>query len=382
MIRLAEAYSIEHFDRVRTTLQRLFPDLPQQDYEGGRLGRVDDILRSLNATSWWRIGTLLRDRRGRMFAGPVSVIQDLPASVDYIEVALHHILPSVAVLTFDVRLSDKVSENLNDVQVSAYLSEVTFRSLLRWQAGHVEVPAELIRRRCVRAWLDRLRAGIEMTLEGYLWRGLFGSAGRARPRLPAVEVFCVHGEADLSSEEWRGRARWWLKSYGIALEGHSYQSAHALFQWPQNERAGRGASSHILLVASERYLARIGSVEMYGGAGNAIQFHAKDGLDGLVSAIVVGRLLEHARRVTEELRQRVFRRIEAGTRGFRLKRLTLPAGLHTELLGQSKCSAYMERPIFPPKSGEGGRMVAKVIRYCTRGSLLSICSCVVPVASE
>ena len=164
LVRLAEAYSIEHFDRVRATLQKLFPNLPGQDHERGGFRKVDEMLRSLTATSWWRIGTLLRDTKGLILAGPVSVIQDLPVSVDYIEVTLHHILPSVAVLTLDVRLSDNVSEGLNDVQASGYLSEVTFRSLLRWRSGHVEVPAELVRRRHVRTWLDRFREGIELTL--------------------------------------------------------------------------------------------------------------------------------------------------------------------------------------------------------------------------
>ena len=346
LVRLAEAYSIERFDRLRATLRRLFPNLPQQDYGRAGLGKVDEMLRSLTATSWWRIGTLLRDSKGRIFAGPVSVIRDLPVSVDYIEVALHHILPSVAVLTLDVQFSDRVSKELNDVQASAYLSEVTFRSLLRWKSGHVEVPAELIRRRHVRAWLDRLRAGIELALKGYLEPGVFGSARTARPRLPAVEVYCVHGDADFSSEEWRGRARSWLESYGIALDVGSYRSADALFQWPQDERHGRGVSSHVLVIARERYLARMGSVEAYGGVGNAICYRAKDELDGLVSAIAIRRLLRQARKATEELRQRVFRRIEAGTRGFRLKRVSLPAGLHTELMGQSIVLSRLKAEFF------------------------------------
>ena len=291
LVRLAEAYSIEHFDRVRATLQKLFPNLPGQDHERGGFRKVDEMLRSLTATSWWRIGTLLRDTKGLILAGPVSVIQDLPVSVDYIEVTLHHILPSVAVLTLDVRLSDNVSEGLNDVQASGYLSEVTFRSLLRWRSGHVEVPAELVRRRHVRTWLDRFREGIELTLKAYLEPGMFGSTKIARPRLPAVEVYCVHGDAEFSSEEWRGRARSWLESYGIALEFGSYRAAHALFQWPQPERQDRRVSSHILVIAREKYLARIGSVEAYGGVVNAICYRAKDELDGLASAIVIRGLL-------------------------------------------------------------------------------------------
>ena len=133
---------------------------------------------------------------------------------------------------------------------------------------------------------------------------MFGSTKIARPRLPAVEVYCVHGDAEFSSEEWRGRARSWLESYGIALEFGSYRAAHALFQWPQPERQDRRVSSHILVIAREKYLARIGSVEAYGGVVN-----------------------------------------EAGAKGFPLKRLSLPAGLHTELMGQSIVLSRLARKI-------------------------------------
>ena len=287
LIRLTEAYSIENFDRVRATLQRLFPAITQQNYEADWLDNVDESLRSLTASSWWRIGTLVRDKRRHIFSLPVSVIPELPMSVDYIDVALHHLLPSVAVLTLDVHLSEQASDALTDVQAAPYISEVTLRSLFRWQAGHVEVPAGSVRQRYVRAWLDRLRAGIEIALKRHLGRGMFGSAGTERPRLPAVEVYCIHGDADFDSKDWQVRARWWLDSYGIACGAISYQSAQALFQWPRKERYSQEVSSHILLISSDKYLTRKGDVERYGGAEHAIRHHVTDELDALISAIVV-----------------------------------------------------------------------------------------------
>ena len=334
LIRLAEAYSIESFDRVSATLQRLFPGNTHQDHYGSRLDNVDASLRSLAASSWWRIGTLLRDKRPYI-SQPVSVIPELPTSVDYVTVALHHILPSVAVLTLDVHLSEQASDELTDVQAAPYLSEVTLQSLFRWRAGHVEVPVMSVRQRYVRIWLDCLRAGIEIALKGHLGLGMFGSVATERPRLPAVEVYCIHGDADLDSRDWQIQARWWLESYGIEFGTHSYRSVDALFQWPRNEHYRNVISGHILLISLDKYLTRIGNVETYGGADNALRHRVEQELDDLISAIVVTQILEQARKVTEELRQRVFRRIEAGIRGFRLKRLTLPTGLHTELLRQS-----------------------------------------------
>ena len=70
-------------------------------------------------------------------------------------------------------------------------------------------------------------------------------------------------------------------------------------------------------------------------ADTALRHRVTEELDGLSPAIVVTQILERARNVTEELRQRVFRTIQPGTHGFRLKRLTLRARLQVELLGQS-----------------------------------------------
>lgn len=62
LIRVLEAYSIENFDLLRLTLQRLFPGRAFQYPGQDRLSELDRSLRSLTASSWWRIGTLVRDR--------------------------------------------------------------------------------------------------------------------------------------------------------------------------------------------------------------------------------------------------------------------------------------------------------------------------------
>ena len=334
MIRLAEAYSIEHFDRLRRTLQRLFPGRPRH-HGYNNLSDLDQSLRSLTASSWWRIGTLLRDRDRYIDFGPVSTIPTLPAQVDHVEVAVHHILPSVAVLAFDVHLTDRAADDLNEVQASPYLSDVTFQSFLRWGA-YSEVPAESIRQRRVRDHVDCLRGEIEGGLKRYLRPGLFAGNHKRAPQLPAVELYRIDGDADFCSKEWTDSARSWLESYGMALGIASYQTERACFQWPVKGRSHVPVSGHMLLISSKRYLAHIGDHSDYSNPNDAILYHVRSALlDGLVPVMVITRLLGRARTATEELRERVFCNIEAGNVLSWLRRPTLPAHLHTELLGQS-----------------------------------------------
>ena len=192
-IRLAEAYPIEHFDRVHATIQSFFPTT-YGGFTASTLDRLDAELRSFTFASRWSIGILSRESRRHQRV--ISVMPKLPTSVDYIPVEMHNILPSVAVLTFDVHLTELASDELNAVQAAACLPEVKLRSLLAWQAGHSKVVGSSTRP-CVRAWVDRFRARVETALNRHLGRGIFGSVATERPRLPIVEVYFINGDADL-----------------------------------------------------------------------------------------------------------------------------------------------------------------------------------------
>ena len=87
-----------------------------------RDGSRNEISRA--ASSWWWVGTLLRDNSRYILSQPVSVIPELPTSVDYINVALHHILPSVIVLTLDVHLNEHASD-----KVTAFKQNPTYLKL-------------------------------------------------------------------------------------------------------------------------------------------------------------------------------------------------------------------------------------------------------------
>jgi hypothetical protein len=334
-MRLIEAYSIENFDRLRLAIQRLFPDLPRDPTRSNLLTELDQSVRSLNAGAWWNVGLLLREK-GRHFLGlPVRELPELPAQVEMIHVRAHHILPSIATLSFDVRISDGASADLNRIQARSYLPEIEFRSIFRWQSGHRELSVEWVRLRHVREWVDGLRSQVEESLMAYVPPGLFHGVVPDRPTLPAIEVYLLRAGDAALSDEWEKQARWWLESYGIESAFDVYRSDLALFQWPRVERHRRPISGHLLTVSCEKYLAKIAHPQAYSGEKNAILHHVEDELHELLPTVVILQLLWYTRKTIEELRERVFRRIDVGARRLRFKPPTLPGRLHADLLGQS-----------------------------------------------
>jgi hypothetical protein len=296
-IRLVEAYSIENFDRLRLAIEQLFPDLPRDPTRTNLLTELDQSIRSLNAGGWWNIGMLVRERRRYVYAVPIRELPQLPSQVESIHVRVHHILPSIAMLTFDVRLTDDAVTALNRVQARAYLPEIAFRSIFRWQAGHSELPVEWVRQRHVRDWIDGLRSDVEEVLKRSVAHGLFTVAVRKPPRLPAIEVYLLSTGGAALSEEWEKQTRWWLESYGIEPVFDVYRSDLAMFQWPQVERRhGAFGSGHLFTVSREKYLATIQHPKAYGSETNAVLHHVEDALDGLMPVVVSLELLRQMRR--------------------------------------------------------------------------------------
>ncbi len=332
-VRLIEAYSIENFDYLERAIQRLFPKLPSGGARRDTLAELDQSIRSLNAGSWWNIGTVVRLRQRHGYALPVRELPSLPPAVESIRVQAHSILPSIVLLTYDVRLTEDAAAELNRIQSQPYVPEVAFRSLLRPDSGHSEYPVDWVRQRHVRGWVDGLRAEVERVLGEFAPPGLFRVSAGA-PRLPAIEVYLLSEGDTALSDDWQTRSRCWLNSYGIESTFGVYRSENALFQWSRTESQWRGVTGHVLAVSREKYLAQIKNPEAYSGDKQAVLYHVEDELNGLIPIVAIVRLLAHTREVVKAQRERVFRRIY--TEPFLgYMRLTLPTRMQLELVAES-----------------------------------------------
>jgi hypothetical protein len=329
MMRLIDAYPVEHFDQLRKALEALFPKLPAHSSQ--TIQEIDESIRSLNAGSWWNLGHIVRTKTTRQFDTPVGHLPGLPAHVEEIDVQVHHILPSIAALSFDVWLTDAAAEQLRHIHDATYSSEITFFSLLRPQRGYSVADHGFIRPRKIREWVDGLRADVEGELHGP--PGLFGRMSRPQPRLPAIELYLVSGTPDGLSARWLDGARGLLRTYGID-SSLAYCDGRALYQWRRASRILTEPMAHVLLLSQEAALARIRCPHGYRTDVSAIVSHEQDELRGLLPVVVADELLQHTDRTIQSLREKAFRRMKSGMLGF-LRSMSLPTGLHDRLLVES-----------------------------------------------
>jgi len=128
--RLIEIFPAEEIDQLRGVILRHFPSLDDE----WRHELFSDDLRyqaeNLFGTAWWNLGFLVRDFKGRIFGGQACPMENLPPEVNYIQVGLGKISPSLFVVTLDVHLDDVATETLLRMQDAKYLPEIRFHRLL------------------------------------------------------------------------------------------------------------------------------------------------------------------------------------------------------------------------------------------------------------
>ena len=97
-------------------------------------------------------------------------------------------MPSLAIVTLDIELTDDGARELGNMQGRGYIGELTLRSLLKWDRGHSEKPADWVRTQAI-SFVDRSPAiVVEEVLRPFIEPGLFSRSSRELPKLPALET--------------------------------------------------------------------------------------------------------------------------------------------------------------------------------------------------
>jgi hypothetical protein len=366
--RLIEVFHIEDYDELMEGIGRLFPEMDDDFLQRPSLDELKRLDRRLHGRSWWFLGRVVRERRAGFYPPPpVREMPTLPPDVDYIELELHQILPSLFVVSMDVHLMDSATHHLVQVQNTRHLSEVRFRRLIPWGSlggGYSSVRAEAVMRRETLRWLTHLQGEVERCLCSYV-KGVFvqqPSSKAARfpivdvhalkgvcvksnesseqhaeksKRAPSLRLFCrfltalgrVLGwdiarplpEANQTIEQssdsgisflapWMKSAREWWKSLGFNFLPYStYTNGKLLFDEGRGgETLGRyDRAGHRLVVLWEPYVKSL-NIEMYGSERLAVKSATQDVLAAMLPTLTILELLKLAERNLGRLRKHVF----------------------------------------------------------------------------
>ncbi len=320
--RLFELFQIEDFARLQKLLE-LFPK-PEGDSEEKSLSQqFSERAKRISGGAWWNLGTLSREGARFGIKQATRRLTDLPEEVDQVDVRSFQLLPSVFVVTYDVRLNHKAAAKLSRLLDNHYLPEIVFEQFIpRGVPSHSYNFADAVMSREIVDWLEELRGKVESSLRPYA-SGYFMQHSPAKlSRLPAFEIFVVKGIGEMKNglSAWLQESRMWLRTLGFAGSSVTYTNNEVLL-FP-SENAIRLHESpkppHRLVILWEPYVAAKGKPGNEVTAASAI-YDTQFLLEGILPFFALLEFLNFVQTRIEDLRQAVFRDLNSGWLGkFRL----------------------------------------------------------------
>ena len=315
--RLFDIFQIENVDSLLSGLKKLFPNFNDPFFRGDFYERFIQNATGITGGEWLNIGYICRDRKGRFWGDRFRELKNLPSHVDYIQIELHKVMPSVFALTYDIYLEDSATQKLDELQNSYYTPEILFRKLIPYGklgGGYSTNPAENIMRQEILNWLSNLRSEVEKCLEQYLAGDFLRDKSVKNSRLPSIEVYGFKGipETKTALRNWILKSSRWLESLGFhILHINSYTDGKLIFtpRW-QQEKDNNEPSSR-LIVMWDLYLKSI-NCEMYGNDEKFAVAHntQEDFLVLILPTLVFFEMLARFQGKFEKIRRNVFETIK------------------------------------------------------------------------
>jgi hypothetical protein len=312
--RIFDIFQIEDTDSLINGLKKLFPKFDDPFFRGDYHEKFIRNATGISVGEWLNLGYLYRERKGR-FSGDISKeLRELPPQVDYLHIALHKVLPSIFVLTYDVHLDDCATNELKQLQCSFYRSKIRFRKIIpfgRAGGGYSSTPSEIVMKQEITNWLSRIRYHVEKCIEPFLGGEFFSDKSSNNPRLPAIEIFGFKGmpESKTALWDWISNSMWWLESLGFhVMQIGAFTDGKLIYVPRIWQNDDRNPSPYRVIVMWDQYLESI-NLEMYGGNEKfAIADNTQeDFLEAILSPLVIFELLRRFQMKFEKIRQNVFK---------------------------------------------------------------------------
>jgi hypothetical protein len=262
--RLIEVFHYEEFEKVRLGLIAMFPTLIKSE---------DDFIKNLEETSeamtrglLHPVGTIYGEIPVGFLGARVSrSIPTIHTCIKSIDVELQKISPSLIVMSFDVRLKDIATSQLNELLSQKYFGESGRPEIHFGKYPFVGISlksSEKIMTESINNWISTIRENVEATIKPYL-AGYFLSKNSNKHHLPSVEVF-VLSRAKLQQKNfsaWATLARNWCYSLGFNLSaGSLFGNKELMFSWRDSDRQVEFNKANKIFIFSEKYLGQSNSM--------------------------------------------------------------------------------------------------------------------------
>lgn len=315
--RLVEIFPVEEATRLQRGLKKLLPFLESEVWHRDFSKDFSKQAKRIQAGMYWNLGRLVKESEFLFFPSESRKMPELPEEVSFVDVWLHHLYPSVFVVTFDVYLQKDATQRLLRVHGKKYLSTLRFLRLIPWGIQGASYAGENTSERAIKhevlRWFEDLRKKVENCISPYV-RGYFLEQGsRKSSALPAIEVVALQGtpsEPDAFEKWFRDQRRWW-DSLGFGHDFFIYKSKEAMYVDPADDYP-HGRSVIRVVPLWESYKAAVADFRLKSGDRFAVTHDIAEWLNALLPLFVILEYLESVQDNIEKLRQETFRKMKPG----------------------------------------------------------------------
>jgi len=254
-IYLFEVYGPEKFDKLERGAEKLFSESNLFLAEIDRYSKFFDELYRPTWGRWKEIGSIFSPEASPTISRP-KAFRDLPEMVNRVDVSVHQVLPSLAVVLGRVILSEKIKDKIKEIITSEYREQAELSSLKPWQVHKSSIKflgPNQQRKDKFENLLDELQKGVESILKNNFSSGYFLSSvnnSTKYPKCPSYRVFLAKPYEPviriLAASNYRDKHRQILECFSVgpmdALFSGVYIGQNSIFikdpatVWREDER--------------------------------------------------------------------------------------------------------------------------------------------------
>lgn len=297
---LIEVFHYGDFGKVSAGLRKMFPDLENSGNDF--LENFEKNSEILTTGLWHPVGTIYRDNPNVFSGGRILRRNSkIHSSIKLINMDVQKILPSMVVVSFEVQLNVKATEEISKLQSQRYLGKSMFRGITFGGYPSVDMSIsspESVMIAAKNNLISSLRENVEEIIRPYL-SGYFLSEYSNKHHLPSIETYVL--SRALSNQKnfsrWAKLASRWGYSLGFSLSSNSlFGNNDVLFGWRSSDRNSEFNNANKVIIFSEKKI----------GQPNSASQNWKYLINELAPLIAIIEFLADSQGIFERIRRQIF----------------------------------------------------------------------------
>ena len=303
-----ELYLLEDFGNLERSLLNIYAQHNKRSFPIGNDVKwcrqfIKQASGSFSSGGWQNLGWISsKDKERKSLSSfMMAYLRGFPKEIERMEINLHHILPSVIIVSFNITFEKTVNEEIESMINTKWRGKVILASLLPGRYGYSVTSSKEAKERALYNYLKNLRVKAENFIRKY-FSGHFLSDKKksVRPVCPCIEIFSIseisYGEDDLDERIKSNREFWHSLGFEWHLKYNIFKSDGLFFFSASNDSDNSNHPYRLLIIKKGL------NKEIYSSTQGGIYLLTLDFLRGYTNSIGLFELCNKTMRHVGELR--------------------------------------------------------------------------------